>query len=284
MIKMEYKQFDDDFRKRRRKLKVLYAILALSTIAMVVLAVMLFREMREIRQGQDFFAELAVEIPIMPITPPPTPTPPPAPNPTPEPIEEPEPEPEPFEPMVDFEYMREQMPNIIAWIVSEGTVINYPVVQGTDNDFYLYHLPDGTRNQLGSIFIDYRNLADFSDNATFIFGHNMQSRDKFGTLLYYADQEHFDQHPEMYLFTPTHNFRIELFSGFEVDSALEIPPMYFTSAGHFYSFIEEAIRRSTFESSVQPSFGDRIVYLVTCADFGPITQRVIIVGRLVEML
>jgi sortase B len=275
-----YETWDEE-KKRKRKLRILYIVLAVSVVAITVFVTVLVMEMRETRQGQDFFANIDVE--VTPPTPPPTPTP--TPTPAPGIIEPPEEEVYiPFEPAMDFDELREQMPNIVGWILSEGTVINYPIVWGTDNDFYLYHLPDGTSNRLGSIFLDYRSSGDFSDCAMMIFGHNTSSRDMFGSLLYYANQEQFDQHPTMYIFTPTHNFRLELLAGYEVDSALEIPPMSFSSAGHFYTYIAEATRRSTFESPVEASFGDRIVHLVTCADFGPITQRVIIVGRLVEML
>ena len=64
---------------------------------------------------------------------------------------------------VDFETLLSENPNIVAWIYSEGTVINYPVVQGEDNMYYVDRLPDGQYNPHGSIFLDYRNLSDFGD-------------------------------------------------------------------------------------------------------------------------
>ncbi|MCQ6507852.1 class B sortase, partial [Vibrio parahaemolyticus] len=55
---------------------------------------------------------------------------------------------------VDFDALRQENEHVIGWIYCEGTVINYPVVQGSDNQYYLKHAYDGTYTTSGSIFID----------------------------------------------------------------------------------------------------------------------------------
>ena len=75
-------------------------------------------------------------------------------------------------PEVDFSVLREINPDIVAWIYIEGTKINYPIVQGGDNSYYLKHLFSGKWNGSGCIFLDFRNDASFADRHSIIYGHH----------------------------------------------------------------------------------------------------------------
>ncbi|MCL2565026.1 MAG: class B sortase [Defluviitaleaceae bacterium] len=184
---------------------------------------------------------------------------------------------------IDFDKMREIFPNIVGWIKSEDTFINYPIVQGADNYFYLSYLPDGTYHPMGSIFLDYRNLADFSDSAILIYGHDMRSGDMFGSLKYYADQLYYEKHYSMFIFTPMRDYKLILFAGYILDSDLEVPPMSFHGSKDFEEYIADIRSRSIFTSGTEVSFEDRLVFLATCTRSGKINERLIIVGKLVEM-
>ena len=76
---------------------------------------------------------------------------------------------------VDFETLRRDYPAVTAWLTGCGGDIDTPVAQGADNIYYLDHLPDGTRNMLGTAFLDSANSASFSDDQSFIFGHHMDT-------------------------------------------------------------------------------------------------------------
>lgn len=82
-------------------------------------------------------------------------------------------------PEVDFSVLREINPDIVAWIYIEGTKINYPIVQGGDNSYYLKHLFSGEWNGSGCIFLDFRNDTSFADRHSIIYGHHMKN----GTML-----------------------------------------------------------------------------------------------------
>ena len=77
---------------------------------------------------------------------------------------------------VDFETLRRDYPAVTAWLTGCGGDIDTPVAQGADNIYYLDHLPDGTRNMLGTAFLDSANSASFSDDQSFIFGHHGHGR------------------------------------------------------------------------------------------------------------
>lgn len=89
--------------------------------------------------------------------------------------------------IVNLEAAQEVNGDIVAWIHSPDTVIDYPVCQGEDNVYYLSHLADGTYNRNGCLFIDCENAEDFSDDNTIIYGHHMASGKMFATLIKYAD-------------------------------------------------------------------------------------------------
>ena len=76
---------------------------------------------------------------------------------------------------VDFNELLKKNPDTVGWIKVEGTKVNYPVVQASDNNYYLSHAFNKTANQGGWIFADYRvNFKDFGKN-TIIYGHNMNN-------------------------------------------------------------------------------------------------------------
>ena len=74
----------------------------------------------------------------------------------------------------DFDELQSKNPDIIAWLYSEDTPINYPVVQADDNSYYLRRLTDGSYNTNGTLFLDYRCAPDFSGFNSVIYGHRMK--------------------------------------------------------------------------------------------------------------
>lgn len=187
----------------------------------------------------------------------------------------------PAVPYLDFEALGTAIPGLVAWIRCEGTVIDYPVVQGSDNDYYLNRLPDGTYNKMGSIFLDYRSTSDFSGGNSIIYGHHMSSGDMFSALEKYMDQAFYDLHPTIEIYTPEGGYKVELIAGYVVDATKETLPLEFKDAEGLERYITEIQARSTFVSGVTADEETRLITLCTCT-YGSSNARFILVGKLIE--
>ena len=180
---------------------------------------------------------------------------------------------------VDFSVLQQENKDIVAWIYSEDTPINYPIVQSDDNAFYLRKLINGEYNIAGSIFMDFRNDSNMTDNNTIIYGHNMQNDTMFGTLQDYKQQEYYEAHPTMYLFTPKTQYEIELFAGYTIPVESDIYDMAIMGKED----IQQAMSNSDFKSDAIVTEEDKIVTLSTCA-YEYEGARYIVMGVLREVL
>jgi sortase B len=183
---------------------------------------------------------------------------------------------------IDFDVLQEVNSQIQAWLYSPDTVINYPVVQGTDNQYYLYHLADGTYNRNGCLFIDWKNSPDFSDENTVIYGHHMASGKMFASLIQYASQDYFEAHPVMYLTVDGQAYRLELFAGYTTTADSTAYTLSFGSKHEFAQWLREVSSKSDFTTNMSLTTEDHIVTLSTCA-YSFQDARYVVHGRLVAL-
>ena len=166
---------------------------------------------------------------------------------------------------VDFDLLRVQNPDVIAWMYCPNTPINYPIVQTTDNAFYLNHLLDGSKNSAGTLFMDYRNTEDLSDWNSVIYGHNMKNNSMFGTLTDYKEQSYFEAHPVIYLLTPEQNYRINVLSGFVTSANAEIYSAFDPDDEEKELLMKRWMDASDFASEIVPDMESHFVTLSTCS-------------------
>ena len=189
-------------------------------------------------------------------------------------------------PAVDFESLRESGPDIIGWLNLPDTVINYPVTQADDNEYYLHHLYDGTYNKVGCLFADYENKADFSDRNTIIYGHNMRDGSMFAVLNEYDEQSYFDTHKQMYLVTPEGGYLCEIFAAFVAkpsESGSDTSPwrLSWKDDGAYTTWLTAMAERSVVETDVTVTSSDKVLTLSTCTPGG--ASRFIVMAKLVEV-
>ena len=194
--------------------------------------------------------------------------------------------PEPVEeilwPQVDFEALAAINPDIVGWIYCPDTNINYPIVQGESNQSYLYRSHTGERNANGSIFLDFRNLRDFSDFNNIIYGHNMGVGEMFGTLKQFADQKFYEEHPVMWLLTPDKAFRLDLIAGMVTPSDSETYEL-FSYQEDLHERMEYALSHSSFDAGeVDISQITQVLTLSTCS-YEYATARYVVIGSMVQI-
>ncbi len=170
-----------------------------------------------------------------------------------------------FDPVfIDFKMLAGVNSEIAAWLYSKNTIINYPVVQGGDNEYYLTHLFNTEKNKMGCLFIDYRNSRDFSDKNTIIYGHNMKDGSMFASLVNYQSQDYYNEHKIIQLYTPQQTYNLELFADIIDDGRQAFLRLNFSDENDFYTYINELKAHSSFSSDVTLLPEDRIVTLATC--------------------
>ena len=190
------------------------------------------------------------------------------------PEEEKKPEPETIK--VDFDRLTSKYPDVVGYIYGAYTGINYPIVQSSSNDYYIDHDLDGNVNNNGSIFMEYLNSSDFSDHNTLVYGHNMKSGLMFAHLTNYKNQYYYNAHPYFYIYTPTQDYKLNLYAGFVCEHDDEVYALSLTQ-----SQLEGLAERSTFKSNIGVPTG-RIVTLSTCSyEFDD--ARYVVVGELVPI-
>ena len=167
---------------------------------------------------------------------------------------------------VDFATVQEDGPNVLGWLYSSDTQINYPVVIYSDNIHYLTHDYTGSKSSSGALFFDFRLTKQLSGENLIIYGHHMKDRSMFGSLLQYQKQSYYEEHPTMYLITPERNYRIDLFAARFTDSEQENFPIQFDSEQKRRTFVQTAIANSTFTPNDETyHLNVQIISLVTCA-------------------
>jgi sortase B len=99
-------------------------------------------------------------------------------------------------------------PNAVAWLSIPDTPIDFPVVQSTDNEYYLSHDINNESSTYGVPFLDYRCSSDFSDFNSIIYGHNINGGRMFADLLNFQKKSYFESHPTGYLTTKDKYYQI----------------------------------------------------------------------------
>ena len=116
---------------------------------------------------------------------------------------------------IDFEALEEINPDVVGWLYIPILDLSYPVVQGTDNEYYLNHIYDGDANFSGSIMLDCENNPDMTDHNTFIYGHHMKNKTMFGILSnILKNPDLIDDDPYIYYYTRDHAYKYRMFSTF----------------------------------------------------------------------
>lgn len=168
---------------------------------------------------------------------------------------------------VDFDELMKINDDTVGWIrfYKEPSQINYPVVQGEDNDLYLHKTFSANENTLGAIFVDAAASSDFTDKNTIIYGHRMKDGSMFRKLEEYKDKDFWKENPYFYIYTP--DGKEITYKIYSVGQVLDTSDTYLTSfAGEedYQKFLDMTMKEADYDTGVKVTTDDTIVTLSTC--------------------
>ena len=184
-------------------------------------------------------------------------------------------------PLFDWEKLKEINGDFVGWIRLDDSTVDYPFVQGTDNEYYLKHLFDGTYNNSGCVFMDVNNNRDFSDKNTILYAHNMKNGTMFASIEKYKDASYYDGHKVIHIYTEAATYDVYPVAGIVTDGQDDYVRTSFNDDNDFMSYVKRFVSSSTFtsEQSIEPT--DRIVMLSTC-NYDRSDGRYVLIGKLVQ--
>lgn len=183
---------------------------------------------------------------------------------------------------VDFDELLAKNSDTVGWIQVKGTNINYPIVQTTNNDYYLTHAFDKTTNDAGWVFMDYRNDAVNFNQNTIIYAHSRYNGTMFGSLKnilnssWYTNKENHI----IRLSTPSENTMWQVFSVYTIPKESYYIMTSFSTDESYSEFLNTIKGRSEVDFSGTVNTGDKVLTLSTCKDnFG---NRVVMHAKLIK--
>ena len=169
---------------------------------------------------------------------------------------------------VDFDKLRSINRDTAGWIRFENLGISYPIVQGKDNDYYLCHTFYRKENKCGSIFIETQNQKDFSDQNTFVYGHNMKDKSMFAKLNELKQEEVFRENAEFYIDTPKGVNCYQIFSCHVAPLESDSFRYQFQGKEDYAEWQKNVKECSLYETGVEPKKEQKTVTLMTCTPEG----------------
>lgn len=180
---------------------------------------------------------------------------------------------------IDFDKLTDINADTKGWIKVQGTNIDYPFVQATNNEFYLSHSIDKTTNQAGWLFMDYRNDIDNLDKNTIIFAHARIDGTMFGSMRSVLKQDWYTNKENLIIkiYSEKQKTQWRVFSVYHIETSDDYIQTSFGNADEFKSFLKLISNRSIHNFNNLTNEGDKILTLSTCYND---TERIVLHAKL----
>ena len=184
---------------------------------------------------------------------------------------------------VDLSTYIHQNTETVGWIQVNGTNINYPIVQHSNNEYYLDHDFYKRNTNIGWVFADYRNNFNDLDNNTIIYAHNLINRTMFGQLPYLLRKNWQLNKNNQYIKLTTKKEKMiwQIFSVYKIAPTIDYLQVRFYSPENYQSFLNNIKNRSAYNFNTSITNKDKIITLSTCDDTG--TKRIVVHAKLISI-
>ena len=176
-----------------------------------------------------------------------------------------------------------QNPDTIGWIYVPNTNVDYPVVQTTDNDYYLNHSFDKSENSAGWVFADFRDDFDNLSRNTVIYAHGRKDKVMFGSLTNTLQKNWYTNldNQIIQLSTLKYNTMWQVFAVYKIEAESYYITTDFSSDESFQEFINTMVSRSIYDFGVDVNKEDKLLTLSTCYNDNGI--RLVVQAKLVKI-
>lgn len=184
---------------------------------------------------------------------------------------------------VDFTKLSEKNDDTIAFIHMPNSNINYPIVQTTNNEYYLTHAFDKSYNSAGWVFMDYENLINFQSDNTIIYGHGRLDKTVFGSLKNALDkawQENLENYV-IWISTPNENLVYQIFSIYTINKESYYIKSNFSSTKEKQDWIKTMKSRNITNQDTPVDENDKILTLSTCLNNNG--GRIVVQAKLIKV-
>lgn len=172
---------------------------------------------------------------------------------------------------VDLKALQEINSDVVGWICIPGTDLSYPLLQGSENTYYLSHTWQKRESSAGSVFLDYR--SSLADPYSLIYAHRMSNTTMFGTLKFYDDEAFWAEHPSVYLVTETAVKRYDIFAAFEASVYSDVFNLTLPEEER-EGFLAWCLEQSVIDTELIPDATEKVICLSTCiSSFGEADTR-----------
>ena len=169
---------------------------------------------------------------------------------------------------IDYSKLREKNKDIIGWVKVNSTNINYPVVQYSDNEYYLTHDLYKNYNGGGWVFLDYRNKNDFNNKNSIIYAHGRENKTMFGTLKNILNKEWY-QNKDNYVIKTSSlsgSYVWQVFSVYKIPNTNDYIKTNFSTDSEYQTFLNLITKRSIYDFKTNVTINNKILTLSTCFD------------------
>lgn len=185
----------------------------------------------------------------------------------------------------EYKILYNKNKSLIGWVKIDDTIIDYPVMQTVDNEYYLKYNFNQQKDANGAIFLDTNCDIVLGNTNWILYGHHMNNGKMFSSLIKYANKDFYEKHKIIHFDTIYEKGDYEVMYAFRsrVYSSDEITFKYYQfidaySEEEFDSNMEEMDKLSLIETGVTANFGDKLLTLSTC-DYQETNGRFVVVAK-----
>ncbi len=182
--------------------------------------------------------------------------------------------------------LQQENTDVKGWIQIDDTIINYPILQTTNNEYYLNHNYKRKNSKYGSIFL--KDKCDLLNNNSnlIIYGHNMKDEQMFNTLLKYENKNFYDNHKTIKIATNNEEseysiiavFKSRVFYQDEKNVFRYYNYINFDDEQTYDEYIINCKKIQLYDTGISAKYGEQLITLITC-EYSQDNGRMVVVAK-----